>query len=178
MQQVHWYCNELWTLYRLHLVLVHDLRWCIATVHLNKPAQEGTCNSVIAVSQTSCDSFLSVICKSWHTSLPSPVSFSTTAAAARHVPPLSVSPALPTAQTSAYYPPCALHPPHASCSGPGHLSRPRQDRQVHQPRGNDITGLLLRLLCSLWHPRGRQGEKRTPHAPRCTWTGRGVSQPC
>lgn len=80
---------------------------------------------------------------------------SLTAATDCHVPPLSVCAALPTAQACAYYPPCALHPPHASCSSPVHLSGSRQDCQVHQPGGNDITGLLLWLLCPLWHPWGR-----------------------
>lgn len=81
---------------------------------------------------------------------------SLTEATACNVPHFSVCSALPTAQTSAYNPPCALRPPYASCSSSGHLSWSRKNCQVHQPRGNDITGLLLWLLCSLWHPWGMQ----------------------
>lgn len=91
---------------------------------------------------------------------------SPTAAADHHVPQLPVSPALLTAQTSAYNPPRALHSPHASCSVPGYLSRSRQDGQVHQPGGNDIAGLLLRLVCPLWHPWGRQAGLTNGHCER------------
>lgn len=77
------------------------------------------------------------------------------AAVYHHYPPVAVLSACLLAQTCANCPPCATPSTYAPCSGPSHLPWARQDGKAAQPRGNDITGLLLWLLRPLWHPWGR-----------------------
>lgn len=62
-----------------------------------------------------------------------------------------------TAQACAFSPACCTASSaatHAPCCQPAHLPWAGQDGQVPQSRWDDVTRLLLWLLCPLWYPRG------------------------